>query len=283
MELTVTKWPLPTGGGHSLSLMCSHHLRGELRPAWGTMTANHLCLGKAFLVPMSVRRAAAVLAAAALTVGLAGCDQLDAQADPKPANSEPAPTRSAGGTPLLDMIEALEVAEEQRDGYDRARFKHWVDEDSDGCDTRKEVLIAEAVKAPKQGEKCALEGGEWLSYYDEVTVKDASKMDIDHLIPLAEAWDSGAHKWDDERREQFANDLDADRSLVAVTAKTNRSKGDKDPAEWMPPAASAHCTYLADWVATKTRWELTVDKDEKAAVEKAAVDCDSEPIEVDIA
>jgi hypothetical protein len=84
------------------------------------------------------------------------------------------------------------------------------------------------VKAPKQGDDCALTGGEWLSYYDGKTVTDPSRLDIDHMVPLAEAWDSGAAEWTAERREAYANDLGAEHSLVAVTAKSNRSKGDKD-------------------------------------------------------
>ncbi|WP_031089223.1 HNH endonuclease family protein, partial [Streptomyces sp. NRRL S-15] len=85
---------------------------------------------------------------------------------------------------------------------------------------------------PEQGERCALTGGGWSSYYDEVEVTEARKLDIDHMVPLAEAWDSGAYDWTAERRQAYANDLGAERSLVAVTAKSNRSKSDKDPATW---------------------------------------------------
>lgn len=246
------------------------------------MTADHPARRKAH--PVLTHRTAAVLAAATLTAALVGCGaQDDAQADSKPpSNGSPtAASSSAAGTALPEAIEALEVAEEQRDGYDRKRFKHWVDEDSDSCDTRREVLLAEAVVAPEQGDRCKLTGGEWESYYDEETVTDASKLDIDHMVPLAEAWDSGAHAWDDERRERFANDLEADRSLVAVTAATNRSKADKDPAEWMPPAESAHCTYLVDWVTTKTRWGLTVDQVEKKTLVEAAGACTDEIVAPD--
>ncbi len=84
------------------------------------------------------------------------------------------------------------------------------------------------------------------------------------MVPLAEARDSGAHDWTPERQEAYANDLTAERSLVAVTAKTNRSKADKDPAEWMPPAESAARTYLVDWTATKLRWNLRADETEQA-------------------
>lgn len=85
----------------------------------------------------------------------------------KPADSPPASTSAppSSGTPLPEAIEALTVADEKRDGYDRARFKHWMDEDSDGCGTRSEVLIAEAVTPPEQGARCSLTGGKWLSPY----------------------------------------------------------------------------------------------------------------------
>lgn len=228
---------------------------------------------------MLTHRTMSVLATATLTAALIGCGtQADAQDDPKPdGNGSPTAASSpAAGTTLPEAIEALEVAEEQRDGYDRKQFKHWVDEDKDGCDARREVLLAEAVVAPEQGDRCKITGGEWLSYYDKETVTDARKLDIDHMVPLAEAWDSGAHAWDDERREQYANDLDGERSLVAVTARTNRSKADKDPAQWMPPAESAHCTYLVDWVTTKTRWGLTVDQVEKKTLVEAAGACTDE-------
>jgi hypothetical protein len=118
---------------------------------------------------------------------------------------------------------------------------------SDGCNTRTEVLIAEAVEPPTVGPKCRLTGGRWWSYYDQVWVTSASGLDIDHMGPLAEAWDSGASGWSAQRREAYANDLGAATSLVAVTARSNRSKSDQDPATWLPPAAEVHCRYVAEW------------------------------------
>ncbi|MDK1474612.1 HNH endonuclease family protein [Streptomyces sp. 549] len=218
-------------------------------------------------------RAAAFAAASVLALAGCGLDISDLE-DPKPSSSDsPSAGGDGEGTPLGEALEQLEVAEEKRDGYDRRLFKHWTDADGDGCDTRREVLIAEAVSPPEQGDRCAISGGEWLSYYDGETVTDAAKLDIDHMVPLAEAWDSGAHSWDDDRRERFANDLDADASLVAVTARSNRSKGDKDPAEWLPPAKDTHCTYAAEWVGTKLRWKLSVDTAEKAALGTLADSC----------
>lgn len=178
-----------------------------------------------------------------------------------PKKVTPAPAANT----LHARVAALQVAPERRTGYDRNAFKHWNAgaNPTDGCDTRREVLIAEAVVAPLVGARCAFTGGKWFSYYDGVETTDSSKFDIDHLVPLAEAWDSGAYAWDATRREAFANDLGDPRSLIAVSAASNRSKGDRDPAEWMPPAAEAHCRYLTEWVAVKTRWSLSVDPVEK--------------------
>ncbi|WP_407549083.1 HNH endonuclease family protein [Streptomyces sp. Pv4-95] len=180
---------------------------------------------------------------------------------------------------LHDAIEALPQAAESREGYERTKFKHWIDEDKDGCNTRAEVLLAEAVTEPTINAGCKLTGGTWLSYYDETVVEGPSGLDIDHMVPLAEAWDSGASQWTPERRQAYANDLGAERSLVAVTAKTNRSKSDQDPAEWMPPAPAARCTYLSDWVGTKLRWLLTVDRSERDTLRELAAPCEDTDVE----
>ncbi|MFF8295042.1 MULTISPECIES: hypothetical protein [Streptomyces] len=103
-----------------------------------------------------------------------------------------------------DAIKEIPVAEEKRTGYERDSFKHWVDEDGVGCPTRQGVLPAEAVTTPEQSARCMLGSGSWMSYYDEAEVTAAKKLDIDHMVPLAEAWDSGAHNWTPERRETYA-------------------------------------------------------------------------------
>jgi hypothetical protein len=134
----------------------------------------------------------------------------------------------------------------------------------DGCDTRREVLIAEADDPPTIGSGCSLSGGRWFSYYDRVNVYGSSGVDIDHMVPLAEAWDSGARSWTYTTRKRFANDLGDYRSLVGVTASSNRSKGDRDPRDWMP--AYYKCRYLRQWVAVKHRWRLTVNSAERTAL-----------------
>ena len=195
------------------------------------------------------------------------------------ATPEPTPTRTAAGSETLSaLVASLTVADERRAGYERDLFRLWIDADGNGCDTRKEVLLAEAVRPPEVGSGCRLTGGQWTSHYDGVVVTDASKLDIDHLVPLAEAWDSGAWAWTADRREAFANDLSVPWALIAVTAGSNRSKGDRDPADWMPPLASATCTYVVDWVAVKVRWGLTVDPREQQTLADFASACTQIPI-----
>nr|WP_241848465.1 HNH endonuclease family protein [Streptomyces sp. CB00072] len=184
-----------------------------------------------------------------------------------PANAAPA-APTAEVTTLADAVGLVQVTEEDRTGYTRSSFKHWNSGEnaSDGCNTRAEVLIAEAVVAPTVGAGCKLTGGTWVSYYDGQEVTSAGSLDIDHMVPLAESWDSGASGWTAERREAYANDQAADVSLVAVTARSNRQKSDQDPADWMPPSPDAQCRYVAEWVSTKLRWQLTADDRELEAL-----------------
>ncbi|WP_078861318.1 HNH endonuclease family protein [Streptomyces sp. NRRL F-2747] len=163
----------------------------------------------------------------------------------------------------------------------RTSFKHWNAGDipADGCNTRAEVLLSEAVEYPEIGPGCTLSGGVWWSYYDDTAVTEASKLDIDHMVPLAEAWDSGASSWTAKRREAYANDQGQLYSLVAVTARSNRSKADQDPAEWLPLAPDALCRYGAEWTATKLRWGLAVDGGERDRLLDIAAGCGGTEVE----
>jgi len=161
------------------------------------------------------------------------------------------------------LLGQLVVAHEHAVGYDRSLFPLWIDADHDGCDTRYEVLIAEATQAPTVGAGCSLSGGRWFSKYDGVRTSDPSTFDIDHLVPLAEAWQSGAWRWTTATRERYANDLGYGADLVAVTAHSNRSKGDREPQDWLPDRTSFQCRYMAWWVAVKWRWRLRINRIEK--------------------
>ncbi|MET7944157.1 HNH endonuclease family protein [Streptomyces sp. NPDC005302] len=202
------------------------------------------------------------------------------------APAAPDRTTAPGDTivmPVRDALKALPLRGESRAGYERSKFRHWTDADRDGCNTRMEVLLDEAVNAPEQGPNCALAGGSWYSAYDDTQFDNARKLDVDHLVPLAEAWDSGASAWTPKEREAYANDLDDPRALIAVSAASNRSKSDQDPANWMPPFVGYHCRYAGDWVADKTRYQLSVDPDEKAALSQILSNCPDSPIEITLA
>jgi hypothetical protein len=214
--------------------------------------------------PVNIRRTLAAFAVTLVTAS--GLTVVIDVAAPPPAEAAVVKKR------LVGMVKSLKVAREVRRGYDRDLFNHWVDADGDGCDTRREVLIAEARVKPRVTAGCDLRGGRWFSYYDGVRTSDDSSFDIDHMVPLAEAWDSGARRWNARTRQRFANDLGDRRALVAVSASSNRSKSDRDPREWMPRPV-ARCRYVREWTAVKTRWRLTVDKREKRALLRTARGC----------
>jgi hypothetical protein len=176
-----------------------------------------------------------------------------------------APAANAPG--LLRKLETK--PEVTSPSYDRDKFNHWTT--TDGCTTRQRVLRRQNQRKPKP--PCTAKKGKWYSAYDGLTFLAASKLDIDHVIALAEAWGSGAHAWDDDQREAFANDFDYRRSLIAVSASSNRSKSDQDPAEWMPPRAAYRCAYITNWIAVKYRWSLSVDEVERRALRRAIRRC----------
>ena len=201
----------------------------------------------------------------------------------------PTPTESQTSTPepptgtttntLTQLINQLTIAEENNSPYDRDDFKHWVDADSDGCDARREVLKTETLTTPVIETGCKIVSGQWYSPYDNTTLTDPSKLDIDHMVPLKEAWRSGAHLWTDNKREAYANDLTWEYSLIAVTAGSNRSKSDRDPSDWMPTNTAYTCDYVYAWVSVKIRWQLTVDTDEHNTLNRIAENtCQTYPL-----
>jgi hypothetical protein len=169
----------------------------------------------------------------------------------------------SGGDPTA-VLAGLRVAPEGvRAGYQRDLFAHWVDVDHDACDTREEVLITESrTRAQVDPYGCKVVAGDWYSSYDGLTFSVPSELDVDHMVPLAEAWDSGAASWDGTRRQAFANDLDHPQALRAVSASANRSKSDLDPGQWKPTRDAAWCEYANDWVTVKKAWDLSADQNE---------------------
>jgi hypothetical protein len=184
-----------------------------------------------------------------------------------------APAAGASTVSTQTLLAQLVVAREHAAGYDRSLFPLWIDADHDGCDTRDEVLIAEATRPPTVGAGCSLSGGRWFSKYDGVTTTDPSTFDIDHVVPLAEAWQSGAWRWSTATRERYANDLGYASDLAAVTAHSNRSKGDREPQDWLPTRTSFQCRYMAWWVAVKWRWKLRINHPEKSFLTSRLAAC----------
>jgi hypothetical protein len=165
----------------------------------------------------------------------------------------------------LDVLAGISVMRERGDGYDRDLFEHWIT--VGGCSTRENVLIRDSL-TPAQVDPfgCRVVAGDWVSPYDGATWDNPADVDIDHVVALKEAWDSGAWSWSAAQRRAFANDVTDRRSLRAVTDEVNQSKGDKDPSNWMPSLVSARCPYLADWVAIKARWQLSMDESESGRI-----------------
>lgn len=196
--------------------------------------------------------------AGALTLGLA-----------LPAGAEPPgiPDPSTATTMLGELTVAPEGS---MDGYDRDLFPHW-SEGAENCDTRESVLKRDGAGV-EVGDDCYPTSGTWNSPYDGGSWTEPSDVDIDHMVPLAAAWRSGAAEWSTDKRESFANDLESPQ-LIAVTDEVNQEKSDQSPDSWMPPEDSYHCTYASMWVASKHKWELTITEGEKTALEDALGSC----------
>ena len=194
------------------------------------------------------------------------------EADATDAPATPTTFTAGSEVKTTDMLAVLPVAVEAKsDTYNRDFFKHWVSKNNTGCDTRFAVLEEEAVSGfAKSG--CDVTKGEWFSEYEGATVTKASTLDVDHMVPLAEAWRSGASEWDSATREAYANDLSNPNALIAVTASSNRSKSDDDPNNWMPDTDA--CVYLSKWVGVKYEWKLTLDQAEKDDIVKFLSFCD---------
>ncbi|MFB7371893.1 DUF1524 domain-containing protein [Streptomyces sp. NPDC056222] len=176
----------------------------------------------------------------------------------------PSPALSANVVLFPDALADLTEAAENPAGYKVSAFPHWNKglDPADGCDTRAEVLLEEAVDAPRTGPGCTLTGGRWTSYYDGQTVTDPAALRVDHVVSLNEAWESGASGWTAARREKYANDLGSPGTLAAVTARSQKDKAGRDPAGWVPSSSTQYCRYVAEWLGTKLRWGLNADKDE---------------------
>ncbi|MCM2388694.1 HNH endonuclease family protein [Streptomyces albipurpureus] len=222
-----------------------------------TLYARHIRRGNS-----RPRRTTVLVPAVALALTSLLTSAPTAQAAP------PTPVSAATARSYLGQL--TERAEGSSSGYSRSRFPHWITQ-SGTCNTRETVLKRDGRNVV-QDAGCAAVSGTWYSEFDGATWSAASDVDIDHIVPLAEAWRSGASSWTTARRQAFANDLSGPQ-LIAVTDNVNQAKGDKDPAEWLPPRTAYRCVYVRMWVQVKHSYGMTVDTAEKSALRSTLNGC----------
>jgi hypothetical protein len=215
--------------------------------------------------PTPPRRLVALLLAAVATLSTAGCKDV---LEPTPSPSPSASAGPGGGpTSAADARAQLAAlpfgAAQSMAGYSRDRFPLWNDQGG-GCDTRELVLKRDGTNVQTDA-ACHPISGHWLSVYDNRLFTEAKDVDIDHMVPLANAWRHGASAWTDAKRSAFANDVTRPQ-LLAVSPASNRAKGDQDPAQWKPPNHTYWCQYAQRWLAVKTYWQLTATQAEKTAL-----------------
>ncbi|MFH0179995.1 HNH endonuclease family protein [Streptomyces cacaoi] len=188
---------------------------------------------------------------------------------------------TAGGGAALAAAESLAVkGRAPKTGYDREKFgSAWADTDSNSCDTRDDILKRDLEEVKFTGGVCKVSYGvlesDPYSGKDVTYRRGSSKVDIDHVVALSDAWQKGAKYWDAGKRIALANDP---LNLLAVDASTNRSKGDGDTATWLPPNKAYRCTYVAAQVAVKKKYELWVTAAEKSAMEKVLETCPAQKL-----
>lgn len=177
-------------------------------------------------------------------------------------------------------LESLEVAPAgSMAGYSREKFPHWSDADefgwrglpSSSCDVRDAALIRDGTDV-RVDDECDISSGYWRDPYAGGTYSNSSEIDIDHVVPLANAWRSGAASWDENRRERYANDPSV---LLAAEAGENRSKGDKGPEAWKPPNRGVWCDYASRWIRIKAEYDLSVNEQEKSALQQMLGTCEA--------
>jgi hypothetical protein len=186
-----------------------------------------------------------------------------------PAGATP-PNIPSAATAQSRLSSLTVAAESHASSYDRDLFPHWITI-TGSCNTREQVLKRDGTGVVVNS-SCAPTSGSWRSPYDGATWTNPSDIDIDHMVPLAEAWQSGAWAWTTAQRQTFANDLGGPQ-LWAVTDNVNQSKSDQDPATWQPPLSSFRCTYVRAWIQVKWNYDLTVDSAEKSALGGMLASC----------
>jgi len=188
----------------------------------------------------------------------------------------PATNTQAAANDALSALNKLEVkGRAAKTGYTRSQFPHWSDPDRNGCDARNDTLKRDLTNITyKVGTRdCKVIAGQLLDPFSGqalIFTSEKSTVDIDHVVALSNAWQTGAAYFDKTKRSQIANDP---LNLLAVDAKLNRQKGDADAATWLPPAKSYRCEYVARQIAVKIKYSLWLTAPEKSAMSKILASC----------
>ncbi|KAF3915677.1 hypothetical protein AA313_de0204056 [Arthrobotrys entomopaga] len=204
-------------------------------------------------------KSATLLSALVLAFGVA-------QAAPYPYDQpveRAAPSIPSGEEAKAKLAKIRVEASTSGDGYNRKLFPHWK-EQPDGCNTREDVLKRDGTKV-QVDKKCAATAGTWVCPYSGKSFTKSSDIDIDHMVPLKNAWISGASSWTTKKRGEFANDL-KNPQLWAVNDRVNVAKSASSPDKWKPVLTSFYCTYASAWVEVKSVWDLTITDAEKATL-----------------
>lgn len=261
---------------NSLALLVAKNavLRGDRDPSsWLPNTSAQACSYLSAWVSIKARWGLSMDAREFISVRTAFSQKCVGTSVTSPSNSTSTSISGSAATPTtgrplvvgsaLALLQTIRVENEFSAGYDRSLFEHWRDVDGDGCDSRDQVLKRDSISLPQVDPiSCDVIAGDWVSPYDGARWTNPTDIDIDHVVALKEAWDSGAWAWSSAQRRAYANDTSDNRTLLAVTDSVNQSKSDKDPSNWLPPLASYTCTYIGNWIAVKTRWNLSMDASE---------------------
>jgi hypothetical protein len=185
------------------------------------------------------------------------------------------------------VLETLPVkGRAPKTGYTRAQFgPTWADVDRNGCDTRNDILKRDLTSLVFRAKtrNCVVESGTLIDRYSGETINfvrgNISSMDvqIDHVVALSNAWQTGAFKLSAEQRRALANDP---LNLFAVKGRLNSQKGDGDAATWLPPLKSFRCSYVAQQIAVKAKYSLWVVAPEKTAMVNILAKCPAQKLPV---
>jgi hypothetical protein len=187
-------------------------------------------------------------------------------------------SRTGSPTEATATLGELEVASPgSMSGYSRERFRHWSNASDFGwdppqasCDAREAALVRDGENV-EVGSGCKVTSGSWYDPYTDQTYSDPQDLDIDHVVPLANAWRSGASTWNDDQRQRYANDPDV---LLSVEDNANQEKGDKGPEAWKPPNEDEWCDYAERWISIKAKYDLSVNEQEEEELEQMLGTCE---------